>query len=74
MKSAKVKPDETLPMAPVVPTPDKVKEVLGQIMQQFVNEEAGNKVTRNNMAGLIMQIHGAIDGQITIQNKEGNTP
>jgi len=74
MKTAKVKAEETLPIGPLVPTPAEVKQVLAEIMQQFVNEEAGNKVTRNNMAGLIMQIHGAIDGQITIQQKEGNTP
>jgi hypothetical protein len=56
------------------PTPEEIKQVVGHILQEFVREEAGNKVTRNNMAGLTMQLHGAIDGQITLKQQEGNTP
>jgi hypothetical protein len=59
----------------VAPGPDQIKKVLAQIMQQFVHEEAGNKVTRNNIAGLTLQIHGAIDGHITLQKpQEDDTP
>jgi glycine betaine/choline ABC-type transport system substrate-binding protein len=79
MKKAKVAADQSKLASEVAkkvaPGPQQVKQVLAQILQQFINEEAGNKVTRNNMAGLTLQIHGAIDGHITLQKpQEGDTP
>jgi len=71
-KTTEVAPGKELPMEPARPSADQVKKVIGQIIQQFVNDEVGNKVTRNNMAGLTMQLHGAIDGHITIQEQEGS--
>jgi glycine betaine/choline ABC-type transport system substrate-binding protein len=66
--------DENKAVAPPKPTPEQIKEVMGQILQQFINEEAGNKVTRNNIAGLTLHLHAAIDGNITIKKQEGSTP
>ena len=73
-KKADFKPEVVAPKAPSVPKPDEVKQVIFQIVQQFIAEEKDNKVTRNNMAGLIMQLNGAVDGQITIKQQEGTTP
>ena len=47
-----------------------VQEVINQLLQQFTQEEAGNKVTRNNMLGLSMQIGMAFEGKITLQKSE----
>lgn len=59
---------------PALPAVDSVKQVVRQIIHEFISEEAGNKVTRNNMAGLSMQIFAAIEGNITITQQEGSTP
>jgi hypothetical protein len=72
--AAQAAQEKKVTAAPAGPTPVEVKQVIGQILQEFINEEAGNKVTRNNIAGLTIQLHGAIDGHITIKQQEGNTP
>lgn len=54
---------------------DEVKQVINQLVQNFIKEEQGNRVTNNNMSGLLMQIFAAVDGQITVnQPQEGDTP
>ena len=43
-----------------------VKKVIAQLIQNFVEEEQGNRVTKNNMMALTMLISQALNGQITI--------
>jgi len=45
---------------------EDVKKVIGVLLQEFAKEEAGNRVTSNNMAGLQMKIQMAFDGKIHI--------
>lgn len=49
---------------------DSIKHTIGVLVDNFIKEEAGNKVTRNNMTGLAVQVMGAIDGTITVQTKD----
>jgi hypothetical protein len=56
----------------VTPIPDMnaIKEVVHNLIQNFVKEEVSNKVTNNNMAGLTMLLMQAIDGKITMKKPE----
>ena len=45
---------------------EEIKKVVGVLLTEFVKEEAGNRVTSNNMAGLQMKIMMALDGKITM--------
>ena len=58
-------------IAKAVPV-SKIKEVVNIILQNFVQEEIGNRVTKNNMMALAIQINQAFDGQITLPPK-GNS-
>lgn len=70
--SKKVKEDVPMNVTPV-PDMDEIKKVIGQLLQNFTQEEAGNKVTSNNMAGLAMNLMGALDGNITLKPPEEGT-
>ena len=56
------------------PDMDAIKEVVQHLIQNFVKEEAGNRVTNNNMAGLTMMLMQAIDGKITMKPPEEQAP
>jgi hypothetical protein len=49
---------------------DEVKKVISTLIDNFVKEEAGNRVTRNNMLALSLYIGQAVDGQITLTKQE----
>jgi hypothetical protein len=46
---------------------NSVKQVISVVIDNFIKEEVGNRVTRNNMAGLTMTIMQAMDGNITLE-------
>lgn len=46
---------------------DELKKIIGIVMDNFFRDEQGNRVTRNNMRGLQMDIMLAIDGKISIK-------
>jgi hypothetical protein len=52
------------------PSVEETMQVIQQLIQNFVAEESGNKVTGNNMAGLMLQIQGAVSGSIRIKPQE----
>ena len=54
-----------------VPNIDEIKQVVGALIKNFVEEEKGNRVTDNNMTGLTVKLMGALDGQITMTPPEG---
>lgn len=45
---------------------DKIKKVVDVLLQKFLEEEKGNRVTNNNMMALGIQIGQAFNGQITL--------
>jgi hypothetical protein len=45
---------------------DEIKKVVAVLIQNFIKEEAGNRITSNNMLALSIGINQAIDGQITM--------
>ena len=49
---------------------EEIKEVVGHLLANFTKEEAGNRVTSNNMLALTLHINHALDGQITLQKQE----
>jgi hypothetical protein len=49
---------------------EEIKQVVQQLIQEFTQVEAGNKVTQNNMLGLSMKIGMALDGKITLSPPE----
>jgi hypothetical protein len=49
---------------------EEIKKVVGVLLTEFVKEEAGNRVTSNNMAGLQMKIMMALDGKISMNPPE----
>jgi hypothetical protein len=52
----------------------EVKQTVGHILANFTKEEAGNRVTNNNMMALTIMIGQAIDGQITTTKPEDAAP
>ena len=48
----------------------ETKEVIRTLLADFVKEEAGNRVTSNNMGGLQMKLMMALDGKITLHPPE----
>jgi hypothetical protein len=46
---------------------EDTKKVIAQLMNEFVKEEAGNRVTSNNIMALNMKVNMALDGDITMQ-------
>jgi len=46
---------------------EEVKKVITALLQEFTKEEGGNKVTTNNMAGMLMKLMAACDGQISMK-------
>jgi hypothetical protein len=42
-------------------------KIIQQIMHEFVREEAGNKVTVNNIMALNMKVNMVLKGEITLQ-------
>jgi hypothetical protein len=57
-----------------VPNMEEIKQVVGGLLQNFVKEEAGNKVTTNNISGLAMNLMQALDGNITMTKPEETPP
>jgi len=53
---------------------DEMKKIIGVILSEFSKEEMGNRVTKNNMMALNMQIGMALDGKITIEQPEESKP
>ena len=53
----------------VAPDMDEIKKTMTVILQNFTSEEAGNKVTSNNMAGLSMNLIMALDGKISTKKE-----
>jgi hypothetical protein len=45
---------------------EEIKKTVQALLQNFAKEEAGNRVTSNNMMGLMMNINAALDGKITM--------
>jgi len=45
---------------------EEIKKVINALMDNFTKEEAGNRVTSNNMFALHSRIMMALDGQITM--------
>lgn len=56
----------------VAPAPDmaEMKQLLAQLFQKFVQDEQGNRVTQNNMAGLFGLVSSALDGNLQIKQPE----
>ena len=52
---------------------DELKQVILQLIQEFIQEEKGNTVTNNNMSGLLMKLNAAADGLIRIKAPDDNT-
>lgn len=48
---------------------EEMKQVIAMLVQKFVETEQGNRVTSNNMVGFMQQVFGALDGEITLQQK-----
>ena len=46
---------------------DEIKKVIAALIQNFVQEEQGNRVTSNNMLALTMMINQALDGEISLK-------
>lgn len=53
---------------------DGLKKIIGIVMDNFFRDEQGNRVTRNNMRGLQMDIMLAIDGKISIKEDGPEAP
>ena len=51
------------------PDMDEIKKTISVLLQNFAKEEAGNKVTSNNMAGLSMNLMMALDGNISTKKE-----
>jgi hypothetical protein len=43
-----------------------IKKIVGQLLNNFLTEEHGNRVTKNNMFALATQINQTFEGQITL--------
>lgn len=61
----KSKDDKQMELTPA-PNLEDVRAVVKALVDKFITDEAGNKVTRNNMTGLVVQLMAAFDGQITL--------
>jgi hypothetical protein len=48
---------------------NEIKRLMHMVVRSFVTEEDGNRVTMNNMAGLLAKLHGIVDGEITIKEE-----
>lgn len=46
---------------------EDIKKVVAALLQEFAKEEAGNRVTSNNIFGLSSKLMAALDGQITLK-------
>jgi len=46
---------------------DEIKKVIAALIQNFVQEEQGNRVTSNNMLALTVMINQALDGKISLK-------
>ena len=46
---------------------EEIKKVVNILIENFTKEEAGNRVTSNNMFALHSRIMMALDGQITTE-------
>jgi hypothetical protein len=46
---------------------ENIKKVVAALLQEFAKEEAGNRVTSNNIFGLSSKLMAALDGQITLK-------
>ena len=47
-----------------------VQQVIQVIIDQFAREEAGNRVTNNNMFALKAKVDMAFDGKVTLDKPE----
>lgn len=45
---------------------EEIKQVVSHLFSDFIKEEAGNRVTKNNMLGLLMNINLAVEGKISL--------
>ena len=50
-------------------TVDETKEVISALVQNFIAEEKGNKVTNNNMTGLLLHLMGAVEGKLRVKQE-----
>lgn len=53
---------------------EDIKKVVAVLLENFLKEEVGNKVTPNNMLALSIHITQALDGKITLNKPEDATP
>jgi len=49
---------------------EDIKKVVTKLIQDFIEEERGNRVTFNNMRSLHINITDALDGKITIKKSD----
>ena len=49
---------------------EDIKKIVSALLSEFAREEAGNKVTSNNMFALGAKINMAFDGKITLEKPE----
>jgi hypothetical protein len=49
---------------------EEIKKVVILLLENFLKEEHGNRVTQNNMMALGVQIGQALDGKIVIDKPE----
>lgn len=73
VKKAKFTAEEVELGKPSATTKD-TKKVIAVLIQNFVKEEKGNRVTSNNMLALNIAINQAIDGLITINQPGEGEP
>lgn len=50
-------------------TVDETKEVISALVQNFIAEEKGNKVTNNNMTGLLLHLMAAVEGKLRVKQE-----
>ena len=63
-----IKPEVTMPSM------EELQMIFQQLIMNFINEEQGNKVTNNNMAGLQQLLSLALAGKITTKQPQGQAP
>jgi hypothetical protein len=50
---------------------EQVKEKLGEVMNAFVQQELGNKITQFNMQGLVMILMAGLD-ELVVESVEND--
>ena len=63
VKKPNIKPEDIKALAKIV-NPKRIKEDIGKVLNIFLQNESGNKITPFNMSGLAQMLTNAVDGKI----------